>query len=318
MMDRNADKKNFRVKLIIFIIALLFWALVKMNQVYDYTLDIPLRVIINNPEICLKYSTPKKVRVEFTGKGLNLLRLNFNTPTYDVDLSDESGNFVLNLPEHPEYVYFASNLSQIVVKSIVRPHELLFELDRRVRRKVPVKIHTELQTEPGFIWVGATAHPDSILMDGPASFIDTLTAVHLEKHKYENVNLAFWEEQEIIRSPAFFSIYKPERVNVFFDVQRLAEKVIRDVPVEVINVSPGYEAVALPSTAQLSVKGGEKILADAVAKDFRIVIDFQKEWRRDSKRVKARIDTELQIFQVESRPPEFDLIVQKKRTGRSR
>jgi hypothetical protein len=73
--------------------------------------------------------------------------------------------------------------------------------------------------------------------------------------------------------------------------------------------------VPLPSTANIYMKGGEKILADLGMQDFQIVIDFQKVWRPGVQRVKADLVTDVEILYMETRPPLFELIVQKKRAN---
>ena len=100
---------------------------------------------------------------------------------------------------------------------------------------------------------------------------------------------------------------------MFFDVQRLAEIEIPEVPVTVINTPENYEVVPLPSLVTLYVKGGEKILAEATANDFQVVIDFARDWQPGTTRVKARISTSIQVLYVESQPPQFELIVHKKK-----
>jgi YbbR domain-containing protein len=305
-------KKSYKVPVIIFVLAFLFWFMVKMSKDYDYTLEIPLEVINNNEEICLKYPAPQKVRVEFTGRGIELLQLNFYDPYYYVDLSAEKHSFELNLTEHPEYVRISDKLS-VRVKSILSPHEIKFELDKQTEKKIPVNVRADIKTENGFIWVGMVAIPDSVLVTGPVSYVDTLKSLPTVKKNYTDIALAFKDESELITNPRFYGEYDPEKVEVSYDVQRLAEREIANVPVNVINVPDNREVVPLPSTVKVYVKGGEKILAEATSKDFEVIVDFERDWQPDATGVKASLRTDLNVSYLESRPPYFELIVQKKR-----
>lgn len=311
-MKTVPGKKSYKVPITIFLSAFLFWFMVKMSKEYDYTLDIPLNVVINNDEICLKYPSPSKIRVEFTGRGIELLQLNFYGPYYYVDLSAEKHSFELNLTEHREYVWLSNKLS-VRVKSIVSPHEIKFELDKQTEKKVALDVRADVKTENGFIWVGTLTSPDSVLVVGPVSYVDTLKSLPTVKKNYFGIDLAFKDETDLVTNPRFYGEYYPEKVEVFYDVQRLAEREIANVPVNVVNVPENLEVVPLPSTVKVYMKGGEKILAEASSKDFEVIIDFARDWQPGATGVKASVRTDLNVSYLESRPPYFELIVQKKR-----
>jgi len=62
------------------------------------------------------------------------------------------------------------------------------------------------------------------------------------------------------------------------------------------------------------IKGGENILANATVDDFKVTINFKRDWQKGVDRVPAEIDTDLKLLYVESRPSQFGLIVQKKKS----
>lgn len=311
-MKTKPGKKRYKEFAVVFAIAFVFWLTIKMTKEYDYTLEIPLDVINNNDEICLKYPAPEMVRVEFTGRGVDLFQLGFSHPKYEVDISAEKNSFVLNLTEHPEYVQVSNKLT-VEVKSIISPHEVKFDLDKQIEKKVPLIVRADVKTDNGFIWVNTSTQPDSITIRGPVSYLDTLKSLSTVKKNYSKINLAFKDKLAVITNPRFYAKYIPEAVEATFNIQRLAEKEFQNVPVNVINVPDNYEVVPLPSTVKVYAKGGEKILAEAEAKDFEVIIDFARDWQPGATRVKASVKTNLNVSYLESRPPYFELIVQKKR-----
>ncbi|RMF56355.1 MAG: hypothetical protein D6748_13705 [Calditrichaeota bacterium] len=312
MVNKKISGKEVRTRLVVIILALIFWLVVKMNKQYDYAVNIPLHIINTNQVMCLKYPIPAKVRVEFTGRGIDLLRLSLYDTYYEVDISDVGKNMVLDFSQHPEYVKIPDEL-KVSVRSILRPHQINFELDECRSKYVPVQFSPQIRTVAGFTLVDVIPTPDSILVNGPASFVDTLHTLHLIEKDYQEVDKPFREILPIRKYTEFHCEYHPEKVEVFFDVQRLAEKEIRDVPVNIINVPKTLEVVPLPSLVRLYVKGGEKVLADATAKDFQVEIDFSRDWHPGTTRVKAHIKTDLKVMYMESYPAEFELIVQKKK-----
>jgi YbbR domain-containing protein len=282
-----------------------------MNKTYDHAYNIPLRVINNNPVKCLRHPVPNLVRVEFIGRGVDLMRLQFYDIVYEVDISDVQDKILINLTEHPEFVHFPEDI-KVPVKSIIRPQQILFQLDDLREKVVPVTIKADIKTEQGFSLIESESLPDSIRIRGPASFVDTLSHIETKTKTFKDVNLSFSEEFEIETNYEFYADYLPGKVQVHFDVQRLAEKELNNVPVEVTNVPKQFEVVPLPSFVKLYIKGGERILANAEKEDFRVVINFDRNWQQNGNKIPATIHTDLNIMYVESRPAQFELIVQNK------
>jgi len=305
-------RKSYKVQTSIFLLALFFWFMVKMGKDYDYTTNIPLDVIINNNNTWLKYPAPKAVRVEFSGRGIDLLRLNFYNPVYEIDLSAGREQMVFNLSNHREFVRIPREVD-VQVKSVISPIELQFELDKRAEKQVPIIVQSDLKTENGFVFVNAIADPESIMVIGPATFVDTLSKIYTMPKEYRDVNLSFEDQFDILQNTTFHARYKPRKAKVFFDIQRLAEKEVENVPVKMINVPDNYEVVPLPSKVAVYVKGGEKLLSEAGADQFLVTIDFKKDWKPGTKRVKADVATSLSVTYMELRPATFELIVQKKK-----
>ena len=264
-MNKTEPAKNYKVHIAIFILALIFWFMVKMNKEYDYTITIPLRVINNNLETWLQKPPPEDARVEFTGRGIDLIQLGFTQSSYDIDLSGETNTFTFNLTEHREFVRKPRGVD-VVVKSVISPIEIQFELDARREQRVAVVVNADLKTENGFILVNAIASPDSVQITGPASYVDTLSYLRTQYKEYSGINLAFEDRFNIQKDTPFYTRYEPGAVKIFFDVQRLAEKEITDVPVVIENVPDYLQAVPLPSKVRIYINGGEKVLAEVCTK----------------------------------------------------
>ncbi len=303
-------RKNYKTIVASVLLAFLLWFMVKMNKVYEYSLDIPIQYINIDADKIFKYPLKQNVRVAFVGKGLDLLRLPFYHLEYQIDLSGFPLHTELDLAAHPEYVKFPGEL-QVTVKSVIRPRMLTIELDRRVNRKLPVKVVYRIQTPPGYLLAGVVPEPDSVLVVGPASFFKHAKEMVTVKKKFPPRKRPFVEKFAIQKPEKYYTEIHPDWVQVRFDIQRLAERLISDVPVEVVNVPPNMRVIPLPSTAAIYVKGGEKLLAELTPNDFKIRIDFRRDWHPGTKTVKADIITRADILYVESRPPRFELIVQK-------
>jgi YbbR domain-containing protein len=306
----SSPKTDYKTLIIVISLAFFLWLVVRLNRVYDHAYNIPLKVINNNPQKCLKYSVPELVRVEFTARGVDLIRLNFREIFYEVDISDLHNEMVMNLTDHPEFVRFPEAIS-VPVKSILRPQQINFQLDDALEVKLPVEVEYNIQTSPGYTLVQVLPKPDSVTVFGPATYLDTLKTLRTEKKTYKEMSSTFQDNFRFEENREYYAKYSREIIDVEFDIQVLAEKEINNVPVEVINIPRQYDVVPLPSFVRIYIKGGDKVLAQADKEDFQVILNFSK-WNRNSGRIAADIKTELKLLYVETRPSQFDLIVQHK------
>jgi hypothetical protein len=307
-------RKNYKAVLGVVLLAFLLWFMVKMNRLYEYSIDVPIEFVNLDQDMIFKYPFVHSAHVEFLGKGMDLIRLRYFQINYRIDLSGAPKILELNPPDHPEYVNYPRELD-VSVKSILRPRSVVVELDRKMQKLLPVEVGYQVVEPPGMILVNVEADPDSVLITGPAEMFSKINRIETENKVFEEPLKPFQEIFSIQESEEYFAEYEPTEVKVTFDLQRLAEKEVLDVPVTIINKPSNYQVIPLPSTANIYVKGGEKILAELSLQDFQILIDFDKVWSPGIQRVKADLKTDAQVVHIETRPPVFELIVQKRRSN---
>ncbi len=310
-MNGKHKKRDYKTILAVVAISFVLWFMVKMSQIYEYAYEVPLEIVNTNSQSCLKYPVPQKVKVVFSGKGENLFRVQFSELSYQVDLSDVRQRMVLRLVDHPEYVQLPAGAG-VSVKSILRPQEVVFELESCHEKEVPVKPNYRVTTDLGFILVGVQARPETVLVKGAQSYVDTLKMVTTSLVERKKANLPFKESVAVQGNPTYWANYLPSQVELFFDIQRIAEREIKGVAVKVINVPSQLNVVPLPSFVTLYIKGGEKILANARPEDFEVIIDFRRDYRGEGVKIPASIQTQLNLLYAESRPSTFELVVKPK------
>jgi hypothetical protein len=307
-------RKNYKAVLGVMLLAFLLWFMVKMNKLYEYSIDVPIEFVNLDQDMIFKYPFAHNAHVEFLGKGMDLVRLRYFQVNYRIDLSGAPKILEFNPADHPEYVNFPRELD-ISVKSVLRPRSLVIELDKKMQKMLPVEVGYQVVEPAGMILVGVVANPDSVLVTGPSEMFSIINQIETENKVFEEPLKPFEEIFRLQESEEYFAEYNPAQVQVTFNLQRLAEKEVIDVPVTVVNKPENYQVIPLPSAANVYVKGGEKILAELGMQDFQILIDFNKVWRPGIQRVKADLKTDAQVVHIETRPPVFELIVQKQRSN---
>ncbi|GAB4335035.1 MAG: hypothetical protein Kow0037_14260 [Calditrichia bacterium] len=311
MLQTGQIKKDYKAIIGIVLVAIVLWFWVKMGRFYQYTVEVPIEYVNMPQGKIFKYPPVPKAEVEITGKGMELLRLPFSELIFEIDLADAPLHYRLNLAEHPE-LFKLPSASNISLKRVLSPRTLEITLDKRQLKKLPVKVNAEVEIPPGYLLAEVRPQPDSILIEGPAALFKNYQYAETETQSFSQKSRLFHQSFHIKPFEKFYALYKPEKTNVVFDIQRLAEREIPDVDVLVTNVPSDLQVVAIPSTAVVYVKGPEKVLAGLSEKDFLVEIDFIRAFPNGTKGVLAEVKSTANVHYLESRPGSFDLIVVKK------
>jgi len=80
-------RKNYKSIIGVLLLAFILWFMVKMNKVYEYSIDIPIEFENLDQDKIFKYPYDTEAHVEFLGKGLDLLRLPYFDVFYQIDLA---------------------------------------------------------------------------------------------------------------------------------------------------------------------------------------------------------------------------------------
>lgn len=311
-MQLSNVKKNYKSILGVSLLAFLLWFMVKLNRTYDTLVDVPVRYTNLDSSLVFKFPQADMITVQFAGKGKDLLRLPFYNLSYQVDLSEAPLHLEINPSEKPQDLIYPADLN-LAIKSIPHPRKLVLDLDHKVTRTLPVEMLPEInvKTVPGHLLVKMDSNPDSITVVGPSELFTKISEISIEQKSFANVSRPFRDKFKIKKVRGYLAKYYPSEVHIFFDVQRLSETYIRDVPVSVTNVPENHQVVPLPSIATVYVKGPEKALANLTSSDFRINIDFAHEWSPGIRKVKGKVITRADAMKLETIPAEFELIVEK-------
>lgn len=167
--------KNWGLKLVSFLFALVLWYFVVGVDKVDRTIPIPVE-ITNLPENMIITNQFKK-RIEVRVKGpLGLIRkMEGVNIRHTIDLSDASpGSIVIkntaeNLP-----------IPNGVRLQNVSPRNIILRLDRLIDKEVPVTVETSGQPEPGYKVTSINVSPERIHVTGPQTMLEGLDSFATE------------------------------------------------------------------------------------------------------------------------------------------
>jgi hypothetical protein len=81
-----------------------------------------------------------------------------------------------------------------------------------------------------------------------------------------------------IQTPHRLIEFKDKVISYEIDVQKISERIISDIPVQVTRVPDRLRVFVNPRTVSLTAVGGVSRIADIYPEDFFIYVDFEKQW----------------------------------------
>jgi len=302
---------NYKVKLSCLLIALILWLIVVLGNSYPQLKIIPFRIINLPPGLVLSEPLPDGAEVALRATGKDLIKFSSGEKYIELDMEytkrvrsfNISRNMIVGMPRN----------GRVNIEQILWPDTVIVKLEPFIRKRVPVS-STFLQLEPmeGYIAVGSIdLVPDSIYISGPSSSIKGIDSVVTKPYKFSHLIKDFSGKIDLV--PPDWDAVSFSHLNARFavDIQRIHERVLYGIPVQVINVPAGIKAViADPSQLTLTIHGGVDVVSRLTAEDITAIIDFRKERnRRQSARAAIKIPED--VISWSSKPGHFKLRVER-------
>jgi hypothetical protein len=145
---------------------------------------------------------------------------------------------------------------------------------------VPVRINVSIKPAPGFIQVGPEIYsPRSIELKGPKTVVIPVKTVSTKWHEFKGLTSDLNVTVDLdVDFPQTVEV-SPASILIQADIQSIGERIITEIPVQLLNEPAELKVYPNPSVVSLTVKGGVDYIANIDASDIIVSIDFKK-WRR--------------------------------------
>ena len=262
-------------------LALLLWIFVVSENEYTLILDLPIEARNLNVQKAHKEEVPPSALVRLRGTGRDLFKSfllkNFGGFKLVLDLEGISKEyeFVLNdyFEKFPQKVVLPLNYNLSFVE-VVYPNRIKISLDDYSSKSVPIISNLHIKPAPGFLLVGnQVIRPEKIDIAGPKKELVLIN--HIETI-YDTINglTSFYTGEIKIQSLGQLIEYSTNSVEISLDIQNISERIIVDVPVNVINIPEKFRVFPSPQTVSLTVIGGVEQIANLNPTDIKIIVDF--------------------------------------------
>ena len=287
LIKKLPSQGRFRFFLLFVFVSFTFWLSTKLSNIY--TLEQSFTFLLTDvPEGIIPSDTSRKMKASVTASGFEILlyRLFDKSVTIslqEADFSSTLGRVSLRNQQFSieQQLFDNTRLNQIY------PENLNIVYSRLDEKRVAVVPQTQIQLRAGYLSdIAIQSKPDSILVRGPKSILDTLKGV--STMFFEATDVYEGILQEVGLKPIPELQFVQENVQLLMPVSRYSEKEFV-LQVEVINLPLGVRVKLFPPTAKLRATLPMALLNTVKESDFRLVVDCENLQDQESKSLKLTL-----------------------------
>lgn len=314
---KRVDKKILSYT-IFFAIAAVFWLLNKLDNNYNTFIEYPVEYT-NLPEskfIVNKLPNNLKLNVNAYGFTLAKYKLTVSPSPIPINLSkfaDNINNSESKYTLHTRHIKDIINEeipSDIVVNDIL-PDTIQFYFVDIIEKKVAVKPVTQYTLEQQcFINGTIRVTPDSIMVRGPITIIDTLSAIYTETARFKNLSKT---EQENIEISKIKNVnFSKQKVTITVPVSKFTQAKLK-VPISTVNVPDSLKLVCFPQYTQLTCMVSIDNYKELSAKDFTVTVNYNNIKNLLGNSLSAKVSSyPPNVKQVDIFPIDIEFIIEEK------
>lgn len=303
-------------KFLLFIIfSVVFWFMTKLSKEYDSTLEYPVSYI-NLPEDKLLQEAPVEViEIHVKTTGFKLISATFFPTELKIDVSN------LNWKSSTDYYLLLSQQRLAIQKQMKTGVEIdffindsiHFNLGKLKNKKVPVKPLLDLSYATGFELNGnITTVPDSILISGPESILDTIDFVSTKLLQIKKLNNSIDQTIEIERFSSDSNVkLQQKNIKIIANVEKYTEGTL-EIPFEVLNLPENNIINTFPKVVKVTYKVALSNFNKIDLTSFLIHCDYQVSQKNNlSYLIPILVEKSPMVKYVRMSPMKIDYIINK-------
>ena len=277
------SKGRFRFFLFFLLLSFTFWTSTKLSNTYIVEESFSI-IWINIPNGIIPSSENQQINVSISASGIEILmyRLinkSINISLSQADFSREKGQVDLRGQEFFIQKQFFENTKV----NILDPLFLEFKFSRLEEKMYIVVPQIEINLRAGYLIDSSLkVIPDSILVRGPKSILDTLNSIQTESIIANDLYRNFSKKVSLTSIPEIQ--LSESKVTVEVAVSRYTEKEFL-LNVEVINLPLGTRVKLFPPNVKARVTLPLSVLRTIKASDFNLVVDYNNIFTDEEKKL---------------------------------
>jgi YbbR domain-containing protein len=302
-------------------LASLLWIFVISENIYLMVVDMPIEARNLPARHALKEEVPVFAKVRLRGTGRSLFKtilLSRFIPGFklvlDLERISEEYDFILNdyFERYPQKVSIPSNFNVSYVE-VIYPKSIHISLDEYKEKIVLVEPKIQIKTAPGFTIVGKPLiSPNKVKIAGSRNIVETIYSVSTISDTVINANSPISIKLSLKSETGQLIEYTPKVVSFKQSIQSISERIISEIPVQILNVRADIQAFVSPQTVSLTVIGGTEFISNLEPENLIISVDFN-DWNSKKQFYDLNVETPDDVISwMDLSPQNIELVVTKR------
>src|SRR4051812_11912410 len=251
-------------------LATLLWLTVAGDHLVERSMRVPLEFRNIPPTLEIVGDPPTAVDVRLRGSSALLSRIEPREIVAVLDLgSARPGSRMFHLRNDEVHAPYGVEVAQVV------PGTIALEMEKSVRRVVPVVPAIDGQPAPGFVLGRVTAVPDTVEVAGPESHLKRLTGATTEPVDISNAQTKVADIVTVGVADSAVRLVKAQNARVDIDIMPAPrERDLAGVPVRYRNLRTGLSAEIKPVLTKVGVRGAREAIEGLRSGDIDAFVDL--------------------------------------------
>ena len=271
----NSISKNFAL---FFLASIVLWFLTKLSKEYDSTVTYPVSYQNLPKDKLIQKAPPSKVDIHIKATGFKILSGKLFPRTLQVNaanlFSKSKNDYYLLLPQQRLIIQKQMN-NGVSIDHFIQD-SVSMSLGVLSRKKVPVKLISNLSYQAGYHINGnVVVTPDSVVVSGPESILDTLQFVTTLEYTESEISESVHKELSLKTFTSDQNVnFNAEKVTVDFSVEKFTEGTMK-VPFTIVNLPDDLTINTFPKEVELTYKVALSQFNQIQLTSFLIECDYQ-------------------------------------------
>lgn len=313
--------KRIGVFLFFLIISSILWLLNELDNQYTARISYPISYT-NFPDQKVHVGElPSKLNLKVKGKGFKILEYKISNNLNPVELSVGAYN-LYHSEENKQSVKFyiltsttQNRLSQQLSSEVeileISPDTLFFEFAERIQKKVPVNPNIKYTLEEQLMLKEEVQlEPDSVVISGPSSVLDTVSEVSTKYYEFLHLNKDISKEIPLKISHEQLEI-TPGMVTLNLRVEQFNEGELT-IDIRIVNKPDSVMLRLFPNNVRINYLVGLSNYESVIEELFEATVDYQDIEEGNKEKLEVDITKYPDYLKSFSyHPKEVDYIIEK-------
>lgn len=267
--------RQFLTFLFFLLISASFWFFQSINETYEHSFDIPVRLVGVPDNVVVTTEPPSHIRITLKDRGFVLYQYLYTRRLPPIvikfdDVATASGHVALSTTELLKNTLAALEGSTQLIGN--KPESIEFFYNYGQSKRLPVVIQGKISPDSTYTLIAVDVEPRSVLVYASQRILDTLTAAYLEPVRLQNLTDTTTVQQPFIKIPGVK--YVPARPKITIITDRMVEKEV-EVPIQGVNFPATKRLRTFPSKVKVVFQVGMSQFKKVTPESFVLVVKYE-------------------------------------------